>query len=198
MKRIVVASKNRNKIREISLALDSMGIEVLSLEQFDVPEAPETGDTFIENVYQKSYFYVKLIGLPVLSDDSGLVIDALEGAPGVYSSHFAGVGASDKDNIKRVITLLNNKKLKESGAAFKCFMMLTFPDLKGYWSQGELKGKVITKPRGAGGFGYDPIFIPVGDLRTLAEYTIDEKNRISHRGRALRKLVGILKGEADV
>ena len=190
---IVIASKNRHKIEEISERLKTLGIESLSLLDFEVTEAPETGSTFLENVYQKSSFYAERLNMPVLSDDSGLVVDALGGLPGVHSSRFAGEGATDEENLKKLVELLKHKGLFESPASFVCFMMVTFPDGKGFWSEGVLKGKVVTEPKGNEGFGYDPIFIPEGDNRTLAEYSMIEKNRISHRGKALEKIVNLLK-----
>jgi len=193
MEKLVIASKNRNKIKEIESKLAEFGLEIVSIGDFDVPKAPETGNTFIENVYQKSSFYATYLNLPVLSDDSGLEVEALGGLPGVHSSRFAGENATDEQNLQKLITLLKKRGLKESPAAFKCFMMITFPDLKGFWSEGELKGKVIIEPRGDKGFGYDPVFIPDGDTRTLAEYEMEEKNRISHRGKALEKIVNLLK-----
>ncbi|SNR75102.1 RdgB/HAM1 family non-canonical purine NTP pyrophosphatase [Desulfurobacterium atlanticum] len=193
MEKLVIASKNKGKVKEIKARLSELGLEVLSIADFDVPEAPETGNTFIENVYQKSSFYATYLNLPVLSDDSGLEVEALGGLPGVHSSRFAGENATDEQNLQKLIALLKKKGLKESPAAFKCFMMITFPDLKGFWSEGELKGKVIVEPRGEKGFGYDPVFIPDGDTRTLAEYDIYEKNKISHRGKALEKIVNLLK-----
>lgn len=191
--RIVIASKNRHKIEEISKKLSGLGIETLSLLDFDVPEAPETGNTFLENVYQKSSFYAEKLNMPVLSDDSGLVVEALGGLPGVHSSRFAGENATDEENLNKLVELLLHKGISESPAAFVCFMMVTFPDKRGFWSEGILKGKVITEPRGSKGFGYDPIFVPDGDTRTLAEYSMEEKNAISHRGKALEKIVKLLK-----
>ncbi|OMH40063.1 RdgB/HAM1 family non-canonical purine NTP pyrophosphatase [Desulfurobacterium indicum] len=191
--KIVIASKNRHKIEEISKKLNMLGIKFLSLLDFDVLEAPETGNTFLENVYQKSSFYAEKLNMPVLSDDSGLVVEALGGLPGVHSSRFAGENATDEENLNKLVELLLHKGISESPAAFVCFMMITFPDKKGFWSEGTLKGKVITEPRGSGGFGYDPIFVPDGDTRTLAEYPMEEKNAISHRGKALEKIVKLLK-----
>ncbi|WP_457567335.1 RdgB/HAM1 family non-canonical purine NTP pyrophosphatase [Desulfurobacterium sp.] len=190
--RVLIASKNRHKIKEIGEKLKTLGIEFCSLLDFDVPEAPETGTTFLENVYQKSSFYAEKLNVPVLSDDSGLVVEALDGLPGVHSSRFAGSKATDRENLMKLIRLLKEKGLSESPASFVCFMMITFPDKKGLWSEGVLKGKVIVEPRGGRGFGYDPIFVPEGDTRTLAEYSTDEKNRISHRGRALDKIINLL------
>ncbi len=190
--KLVLASKNKGKLREIKRLLPQ-GIEVLLLSDFgDIPSAEETGQTFLENAYQKASFYSSLLKLPVISEDSGLCVEALGGEPGVFSARFAGQNASDEENVKKLISKLRKLGLSSSPAEFVSFAFLAFPDGKGLWSEGRLKGKVITEPRGKGGFGYDPIFIPEGFSKTLAELSVEQKNRISHRGKAFERLSGII------
>jgi len=193
--RLVIASRNRGKVKEFRLKLGEVGIELLSLDDFEnVPEVEETGGTFLENAYVKAREYSKALGLPVISDDSGLEVDALGGLPGVMSSRFAGEDASDEENVEKLIEELRRRGLSESRARFRCFIFLSFPEGYGLWSEGTLEGKVITERRGSEGFGYDPIFIPEGEERTVSQMGLDEKNRISHRARAIEKIMKLLRG----
>jgi len=187
--RIIFATTNKGKLKEVREALKEFGIEVVGLEKGKAPPPEETGKTFCENAYQKAVYYAKALGEPVLAEDSGLEVEALGGRPGVYSSRFAGEGATDEENNRKLIEELKKLGLEESPARYASFFFLAFPDGAGLWSRGTLEGKVITKPRGEGGFGYDPLFVPKGYDRTMAQLTIEEKNSISHRGRALKALI---------
>jgi len=191
--RIVFATKNRGKVREFQEKLKEFGIEVVPVDEVAEVETPEeTGETFCENAYQKATYYAEKIGMPVIAEDSGLEVEALEGKPGVYSSRFAGEKATDEENNRKLIEELRKRGLGSSPARYVSFIFLAFPQKCGLWSEGEVRGKVITEPRGTGGFGYDPLFIPEGYTKTMAELPLKEKNRISHRGKALEKLVKLI------
>ncbi len=189
--KIVFATKNRGKAEEAAKKLFRFGIEIVPLKE-NIPSPPETGSTFLENAYQKAVYYSRKLNVPVLAEDSGLEVEALGGLPGVRSARFAGENATDDDNNRKLIEELKKQGLEESPARYVSFVFIAFPERSGLWSEGEVKGKVITRPRGSGGFGYDPIFIPEGFDRTMAELPIEEKNRISHRGKALAKLAQLI------
>jgi len=191
--RIIFATTNPGKVREVREALRNFGIEVLPLKKGKIPPPEERGETFCENAYEKATYYAKVLNEPVLAEDSGLEVDALGGKPGVYSSRFAGEGATDEENNRKLIEELKKLGLDSSPARYVSFLFLAFPEGMGLWSSGTVEGKVITSLRGEGGFGYDPLFIPEGYEKTMAELPLDEKNKISHRGRAIRKLVKLIK-----
>ena len=191
--KIVFATKNENKVKEARQKLNAFGIEVVSLNSVSDIESPqETGKTFCENAYQKAVYYADKLGVPVIAEDSGLEVEALGGKPGVYSSRFAGEKATDEENNRKLISELKKLGLNSSPARYVSFIFLAFPQKFGLWSEGEVRGTVITEPRGTGGFGYDPLFIPAGYVKTMAEIPLEEKNRISHRGKALEKLVNLI------
>jgi len=190
----VLATKNRGKVREFREKLKEFGIEVVPVDEVKFVEPPkEKGETFCENAYEKASYYSQKLGLPVIAEDSGLEVEALGGKPGVYSSRFAGENATDEENNRKLIEELTRLGIKESRARYVSFVFLAFPEGMGLWSYGEVRGKVITEPRGTGGFGYDPLFVPEGFSKTMAELSLEEKNRISHRGRALDNLAGLIK-----
>ncbi|SMP10465.1 XTP/dITP diphosphohydrolase [Desulfurobacterium pacificum] len=193
--KVVFATGNQGKVREVREKLKSLNVEVISLKDLNVSLEPpeETGETFLENAYQKATYYAKRLNLPVIAEDSGLVVEKLGGLPGVRSARFAGENATDEENNALLIKKLKELGLTESPAKYVSFFVFSYPETFGFWSEGEVKGKVITEPRGSGGFGYDPLFIPEGYSKTMAELTIEEKNRISHRGKALEKFVRLLK-----
>jgi XTP/dITP diphosphohydrolase len=192
--RFVLATKNRGKVREFKEKFKEFGIEVVPVDEVKSVEPPEEkGSTFCENAYEKASYYSQKLGMPVIAEDSGLEVEALGGKPGVYSSRFAGENATDEENNQKLIRELKRLGLSESKARYVSFIFLCFPEGMGIWSCGEVKGKVTTEPRGSGGFGYDPLFIPEGFSKTMAELTVEEKNRISHRGRALNNLVKLIK-----
>ena len=160
--KLIFATTNEGKVREVREFLKEFGIEVLPLEKGIVPPPEEKGESFLENAYQKAVYYARALNRPVLAEDSGLEVDALGGRPGVYSSRFAGEGATDSQNNAKLIEELKKLGLTSSPARYVSFIVLAFPEGMGLWSSGTVEGKVITDPRGEGGFGYDPLFIPKG------------------------------------
>lgn len=192
MKKIVIATKNKGKVREMMNAFADLPVELVSLGDLDreYPEAVEDGATFQENSLIKARFYQQQTGLPCLADDSGLEVEALDNAPGVYSARYAGEAATDADNNAKLQAELARLGLQSSKAAYQC--ALTFVDDNGasLLSQGYCRGEIRTVAKGDNGFGYDPYFY-VGD-KAMAEMTLEEKQLISHRGNALRKMAVLL------
>ncbi|HTS52011.1 MAG TPA: RdgB/HAM1 family non-canonical purine NTP pyrophosphatase [Burkholderiales bacterium] len=195
MKRLVLASGNEGKIREIRRVLAPLGFEVLPQAHFGVAEADEPHGTFIENALAKARHASVLTGLPALADDSGLCVQALGGAPGVGSARFAGEPRSDERNNDRVLELLADTE--DRRAHYYCVIVLLRHDgdPQPLIAEGEWHGEIARERRGAGGFGYDPLFLDPLLGKTGAELGLDEKSRISHRGRALAVLVEKLKGK---
>jgi XTP/dITP diphosphohydrolase len=189
VKRLVLASSNEGKIREIRRILTPLGIEVIPQAQLHVPEADEPHATFIENALAKARHASSLTGLPALADDSGICVDALGGAPGVHSARLAGEPRSDERNNDRLLELLAQSE--DRHARYYCVIVLVrhAHDPQPLIAEGEWAGEVLREGRGSGGFGYDPLFFDPLLGKTGAELPLDEKNRISHRGRALAVLV---------
>jgi XTP/dITP diphosphohydrolase len=189
MRELFVATRNRGKLKEFEALFAGVVDRLLSpADMPDVPDVEEDGATFQENALKKARSAALAIGKPVLADDSGLVVDALGGSPGVFSARYAGEAASDCDNNAR---LLDEMALVPAGrrtAAFRCVIALCLPDGDCRTFDGELKGIILAAPRGTGGFGYDPLFLVPECGQTLAELPLEIKNRISHRGKALAKL----------
>jgi XTP/dITP diphosphohydrolase len=193
MKEILVASGNKGKIREIAALLGDLCGHVLSSADFPgLPEVEEDGADFTANALKKAVSAARFAGVPVLADDSGLVVDALDGRPGVLSARFAGEDASDADNNAKLLRELASVPPGQRGAAFHCVIALCWPDGTCHTFDGELKGLILDAPRGDGGFGYDPLFLVPEFGLTLAELPLGEKNSISHRGRALAQLKDFL------
>jgi XTP/dITP diphosphohydrolase len=187
MNELVVATRNVGKIKEIQALLDGVVATVRCAADFpDFPETVEDGATFEENALKKAREATVFTGLPALADDSGLVVDALDGRPGVYSARFAGDGAHDASNNLRLLEELSQVPLDQRRAAFVCVMAYVTPDGAQRIFSGKVTGKILTSQRGEGGFGYDPLFLVDGFDRTMAELAMHEKNRISHRGQALQ------------
>lgn len=185
--KLIVASSNKGKLREIKKIFDISNIEILSMKDIGIDiEIEENGSTFEENALIKARAVSKLCQYPVLSDDSGLCVDALGGAPGIYSARYAGEGASDEDRILKLLDELKNEENRN--AKFVCAVALVMPNGNEYISRGEVLGKIGYEICGLGGFGYDPVFISDELKKTFAEATPDEKNSISHRYRALTQL----------
>ena len=187
MKELVIASKNKGKIKEIQAVFQNVGVKVISLAEFEgIADAVEDGKTFEENALIKAHFYSKLTGKACLADDSGLEVDALHGAPGVYSARYAGEAATDADNNSKLIAELQKVNGIGSAARFRC--VLAFVDMNGenILCNGSCEGSILEEERGNGGFGYDPLFYIEELKKSMAEITIEEKNQISHRGAALR------------
>jgi XTP/dITP diphosphohydrolase len=188
MKKIFIASKNKGKVKEIISILEGSGIELFSLlDRNDIPDIEETGTTFEENAYIKAKAVCDVVKIPVLADDSGLEVDHLNGAPGVYSARYAGENASDKQNCEKLLKELEGVEHKSRTARFKCVLILFDGNNKRYF-EGKCEGKIDMSPKGNGGFGYDPLFQPEGYTQTFGELGPDIKNNISHRGKALARL----------
>ncbi len=189
MMELFVATRNRGKLKEFESLFAGVVDRLLSPADIpDVPEVTEDGATFQENAVKKARAAAQAIGKPAFADDSGLVVDALGGRPGVYSARFAGEGASDHDNNALLLREMSFIPAEKRTAAFRCVIALCFPDGTCRTFDGELKGVILDTPRGMGGFGYDPLFLVPEYGQTLAELPLDVKNRISHRGNALAKL----------
>jgi len=196
VKTIVLASGNAGKLRELTALLAPLGLELTPQNAFGLETPPETGATFVENALLKARFASRQTGLPALADDSGIEVDALGGRPGVYSARYAGEGATDSQNLQKMLEELRGVAPGRRTARYQCVMALVrdADDPRPVIAQGAWEGLLIDAPRGSGGFGYDPIFVPAGFAQTAAELTAQQKNAISHRGKALRALLEGLKG----
>ncbi|MGQ5711517.1 XTP/dITP diphosphatase [Desulforudis sp. DRI-14] len=189
MRRLVLATRNAGKVRELAALLGPLGVEVVSLADYpEIGEIPEEGDTFQENAIFKAREVARLTGETALADDSGLEVDALNGAPGVYSARFAGEPKSDAANNAKLLRLLTGLPPEKRTARFRCVMALVVPDGRVYTAEETSEGIILDAPRGDNGFGYDPLFYVEEFGKTFAELDLTTKNRISHRGRALRKV----------
>ena len=185
--KVLFASKNKGKVREVKKILGSAGIEVMSLADFeDVPDVVEDKETFLENSKKKAKEIYEIFRIPVIADDSGLAVDQLDGRPGVYSARYAGEDATDSDNNAKLLSEL--KGLPSPHKAKFISLAVYYDGINYKYAEGELKGEIILEPRGNNGFGYDPVFIPEGYKNTLAEFSLEGKNRISHRSKAFTKL----------
>ncbi|GAB6065802.1 RdgB/HAM1 family non-canonical purine NTP pyrophosphatase [Aquifex pyrophilus] len=196
--RILIASTNKGKIEEFRRILEPLGFEVV--EPKEKIEVEERGETFLENACLKAKAYFERYGIPTLADDSGLIADAISPYPGIYSSRFYSIDfggkeevktTKDEANIRKLLRLLKGKK--ERSAKFVVVLFFYGGD-RGFFVEGEVRGRISEEPRGEKGFGYDPVFIPEGYDKTFGELTPEEKDRISHRGRAIRKFLEIIKG----
>jgi XTP/dITP diphosphohydrolase len=188
--KLLVATGNAGKLREIGALLAPHGIQTLGLSSLPhAVEIVEDGETFAENARKKALALHRATGLAVLADDSGLAVTALGGRPGVHSARYAGPGAADADNNAKLLQELAGVPDEARAAAFLCAMILIAPDGTQHTAEGRLEGRMLREPRGAEGFGYDPIFQPEGEARTLAEIPLAEKNTMSHRFRALRAIL---------
>ena len=187
----VLASSNPGKLAEMSALLDPAGVRVVPQDALAVEPPPETGLTFVENALIKARAACAATGLPAIADDSGIVVDALGGAPGVRSARYAGEGATDADNVARLLESLGGVAAPERGAAFACVIacLRHARDPCPIVCEGFWEGRILEAPRGAGGFGYDPVFFIEALGRSAAELPRVEKNAVSHRGQALARLL---------
>lgn len=194
---IVLASNNAGKVRELTELLAGARIRVVPQGDFGVPEADETGLSFVENAILKARNAAQHSGLPAIADDSGLEVDALHGAPGIYSARYAGVGASDADNVVKLLHALESVPESERTARFQCVMvyMRHAADPTPLICQGAWEGRILFAPQGENGFGYDPVFYVPTEGRSAAELESAVKNALSHRGQALRQLRRLLDGD---
>lgn len=192
--KIVMATGNAGKLREIRRILGEFGIVILPQSDFGIGEVEETGITFVENALMKARQVVAATGLAAIGDDSGLAVDALEGRPGVFSARYAGPGASDDDNIDKLLAELAAVPDGERGAAFHCVACLVVPDrVEPIIAEGLWRGSILRERAGSGGFGYDPVFLVPEAGLSSAELTPDQKDRRSHRGQAFRELARLMR-----
>ena len=195
---LVLASKNQGKIREIETSLVIPALTYRSLNDFsDLPEVIEDGSSFLENALKKARTISESLHLPVLADDSGLAVDALQGAPGIYSARFAGERATDQENMEKLLFLLDEVPETKRTARFVCVLVLYLPSGEWFQAEGTCEGRIALVQEGDQGFGYDPVFYLPDFQKTMAQIPLETKNRISHRARALEKmrphLLGLLK-----
>jgi XTP/dITP diphosphohydrolase len=191
--KIVLATKNRNKLIEMQRMFSTLDIELLSLYAFpDCTDVEEDGKTFRANAIKKAFHVFRFTGYPSIADDSGLEVNALGGAPGVYSARYAGENADDQDNVRKLLKELKSFKQDQRKARFVCCIAIVLPDGKQRTFTGYVNGLIGKKQRGLKGFGYDPVFYPEGFDRTFAEMKGSEKDSLSHRGKAIRKLHAFL------
>lgn len=184
---MVLATKNQGKVKEFQEMLQGYPIDIRSLSDFGpIPEVEEDGETFDDNAYKKAVFTAKVLGLPAISDDSGLVVEALDGEPGVRSARYAGDKANDHDNIKKLLKELQG--VENRRAAFHCVVSIAVPSGPALTYEGTCQGVITDAPAGDGGFGYDPVFFCPELGKTFAEASSEEKNRVSHRGKALAEI----------
>ena len=195
MSRVVLATGNKGKVRELGELLANFEMEVVPQTEFNVEEAEETGLTFVENAILKARNAAAQTGLPAIADDSGLEVDYLKGAPGIYSARYAGEGGNDPANNQKLLKALEGVDEAERTARFQCVMvyMRLQSDPVPLIAQGSWEGRILTAAQGENGFGYDPIFFVPEEGRSSAELAAEVKNRLSHRGQALKKLVELLR-----
>jgi len=191
MKKLVLASGNAGKVIEINNLLQANGIEVISQNEFDVPEAIEDGLTFVENAIKKARNACKHTGLPSIADDSGIEVDAINKAPGIYSARFSGDDATDEKNNIKLLAELDSVEESKRTARYQCVMvyMKSADDPTPIITQGSLEGRILTEAQGDGGFGYDPLFWLEEKNCSAAELSLTEKNKISHRAIALQAII---------
>jgi XTP/dITP diphosphohydrolase len=197
---LVLATRNRHKVGELSriLAAARLAVDLHPVDDFArVPDVAETGLTFADNALLKARTVAAATGRPAVADDSGLCVDALAGMPGVFSARWAGRHGDDRANLELLLAQLSDVPDDMRGAHFACAAALVTPEGREVVEEGRLEGTLTRAPRGTGGFGYDPVLQPTGETRTTAEMTSEEKDAISHRGRAFRALVPHLARELD-
>ena len=200
-RRVVLATHNEHKVHELRQILgslvDDLDLELVSAADYpEIGDIPETDVTFVGNARLKARAVCAATGLPAIADDSGLSVDVLGGSPGVFSARWSGTTSGpdatrqerDLANLRLLLEQTDDVPDEHRGAAFRCAAVLVLPDGSERVAEGEVRGHIIREPRGTNGFGYDPIFVPEGQDRTLAEHTDEEKNAVSHRGRAFREL----------
>jgi XTP/dITP diphosphohydrolase len=195
---VVLASGNAGKLREFSELLAGMDFELVRQSQLGVEPPPETGTSFLENALLKARNASRLTGLPAIADDSGIEVDALDGAPGVLSARYAGENASDEANLDKLLVALRNVPAPRRSARYRCVIVYVdrFDDPQPLVGHGTWEGSLIDGRRGSGGFGYDPAFVARGESRTVAEMPAEEKNSQSHRGQAMRAFLAQLSRRA--
>ena len=193
--RVLIATQNTGKVREIRRLLVKISIEFVGLDQVGPVTAPEEdGTTFLENAVIKARYYADRFGNIALADDSGLVVDALDGSPGVHSARYGGDGLTDAERTDLLLRELREVPAGKRTARFVCAVVVYDPSKDGklLHASGTVEGSITREPRGTDGFGYDPVFVPIGETRTTAEMSAEEKDELSHRGRAIRAIEPVL------
>lgn len=192
LQRLILATRNQGKISEFKRILDELApnqIELIGVYQFpDLVDVEETGATFEENSLLKSRYTSLATGLPAIADDSGLCVDALGGEPGIFSARWAGVHGDDRANLEKILEQLKEVPDEQRTAHFQCVASLALPDGRSHVAEGRFDGRILHAPVGENGFGYDPIFQPLGLTISSAQMSPEEKDRVSHRGKSLRSL----------
>lgn len=184
---LVLATTNQNKVKEFRQFISKFPVEVKSLADFGpLPDVIEDGQTFDENAYKKALHYAKVLGIPAIADDSGLVVEALGGAPGVYSARYAGENATDQENCEKLLNELGSETNRS--AQFVCVLSIAVPSGPALTYEGTCDGTILTEKRGTSGFGYDPLFYYDPLKKSFAELSMEEKNKVSHRGKVLAEL----------
>jgi len=192
---LVIATSNQHKLKELKALLQDFPLTILSLNDFpDIPAVVEDGKSFYENARKKAVTVARHTDKITVADDSGIQVDALDGKPGVYSARFAGADATDEANNSKLLEELKDVPPDKRGACFTCVLVIAQPDGDTAFVEGECRGSIIYESRGDYGFGYDPLFLVPEYNKTFSEITPEEKNKVSHRARALRKLLTILPG----
>lgn len=193
---LVLATTNEGKKKEIQALLKDHPVEIRTLSDFGpIPEVIEDGETFDENAYKKASFTARILGFPAIADDSGLCVEALDGAPGVYSARYAGENATDQDNVSKLLEDLKGKENRN--ASFKCVISIAVPTGAALTYEGECKGVLTQSAQGENGFGYDPLFYYPEFGKTFAQCSLEEKASVSHRGRALKEVADEMKKILD-
>ena len=196
--RLAIASRNAHKLRELGRVCADWPVEWVTVENHDpsaFPDVEETGHGYLENAVLKATQVAAALGLPAIADDSGIEVDALGGAPGHRSARYAGERATDEQNLQALIRAMRGVPAGGRTARYRCVAAIAWPDGQTAHAEGVCEGALVSRRRGGRGFGYDPIFVPAGRDETMAELTDEQKDRISHRGRAFRALADILAGE---
>lgn len=194
--RLALATQNPHKIRELERICRDWPVEWLTVDNHDGPwpDVDEPYDTYLHNALEKAVAVTHALGVPAVADDSGIEVVGLDGAPGPRSARFAGEGATDSENLEKLLVAVARFEPEQRTARYRCVAAIAYPDGHAVHAEGACEGLLADTPRGQGGFGYDPIFVPAGEHRTMAELADDEKDRISHRGRAFRALAELLAG----
>ena len=193
VKDIVIATHNSDKKKEIMIALHELGVNILFLDNFpEIGEIEETGSTLLENSLIKARTVSAITGIPAIADDTGLEVDALNGAPGIYSARYAGINVSYEDNVRKLLSEMSSTDMDSRTARFRTVVSFHSTN-KELWTEGVIEGSITMGAIGTGGFGYDPVFKVEQTGKTFAEMTRREKNKISHRGVALEKMCKLLK-----
>ena len=193
--RLAIASRNEHKLRELARICGDWPVEWVTVENHDpaaFPDVEETGDTYLDNALLKATQVAAALGLPAIADDSGIEVDALGGAPGPRSARYAGERATDEQNLDAMLRAMRGVPSGGRTARYRCVAAIAWPDGLSAHADGVCEGSLIAKRRGVRGFGYDPVFVPAGWEKTMAELIDEEKDRISHRGRAFRSLAELL------